>query len=577
MKRILFISALLVSFLSEAQVKQKLGTYGVVTRRLKADSAIQIPTFQVGIKDAYAGFDTAQLMYKPVDSSVYVHTGFQWQRLARAAEIGTGYTFDNGLLQSGSTVGLGGTFLTNRSINAKNKIFTIDSLNSLNLFSRGTGADTGLFKIQINRATEAIFLEYSEPAGGKYAKIDLGYDDPTNVYIINEIRRGGVSLSSTIMECSDSSWLVNANKVTIFTDSTISTAGIVIPRIKTIPSATNMQVVYRDSTTGYLYRGAATGGGYTNLTQFVAQTAWRGFYSDGSGDVQEQAFGTSGKVWTSNGTTAAPTWETPSAGGTPAGNFGNLQINRNGAFVTPGSDSLDFESATGLTAIGGFRTGGSFGGVAQRIYDNASDLTISAYYATQFIANANGSWKVGSVNASDLGGFFATGTFYTNYTTILGQAGAGWNVGVGVGVPTGKLHIAASATGAGTGSIKINEGSRQTTGENGTINYVANNLEFTEGAGPTVYILAKTLTATATLDFGSTLAGTSTDLTVTVTGAADGQSVSLGVPNGSTLANGVFTAWVSASNTVTVRFSNNSLAATLDPASGTFRTSVIVY
>lgn len=82
------------------------------------------------------------------------------------------------------------------------------------------------------------------------------------------------------------------------------------------------------------------------------------------------------------------------------------------------------------------------------------------------------------------------------------------------------------------------------------------------------------LTATTTLDFGSTVAGTSTDLTLTVTGAADGDPVSIGIPNGSTLSNGVFTAWVSAANTITIRFSNNSLAATLDPASGTFRATV---
>lgn len=38
------------------------------------------------------------------------------------------------------------------------------------------------------------------------------------------------------------------------------------------------------------------------------------------------------------------TWQAATGGsGTPAGNFGNLQINRNGAFATPGSDSLDFD------------------------------------------------------------------------------------------------------------------------------------------------------------------------------------------------------------------------------------------
>jgi hypothetical protein len=59
---------------------------------------------------------------------------------------------------------------------------------------------------------------------------------------------------------------------------------------------------------------ALGGGGYTNLTSFVAQTAWRIFYSDGSGDVQELALGTSGQVLTSNGTTSAPSFEDAAGG-----------------------------------------------------------------------------------------------------------------------------------------------------------------------------------------------------------------------------------------------------------------------
>jgi hypothetical protein len=37
-----------------------------------------------------------------------------------------------------------------------------------------------------------------------------------------------------------------------------------------------------------------------------------------------------------------------SAGGTPAGNYGNIQINRNGAFATPASDSLGYTTGSGL-------------------------------------------------------------------------------------------------------------------------------------------------------------------------------------------------------------------------------------
>jgi hypothetical protein len=80
---------------------------------------------------------------------------------------------------------------------------------------------------------------------------------------------------------------------------------------------------------------------------------------------------------------------------------------------------------------------------------------------------------------------------------------------------------------------------------------------------------------TATLNFPSTAAGASSDLTITITGAALNDVVIVGVPNGSTVATGCFTGWVSASNTVTVRFSNTDVLSALDPASGTFRATII--
>ena len=83
-----------------------------------------------------------------------------------------------------------------------------------------------------------------------------------------------------------------------------------------------------------------------------------------------------------------------------------------------------------------------------------------------------------------------------------------------------------------------------------------------------------TAITTATLDFGSTAAGTVSDLTVTVTGAAVGDIVTIGVPHGSVPAAGTFFAWVSATNTVTVRYSNNALVTAYDPASGSFKVRV---
>jgi len=52
-----------------------------------------------------------------------------------------------------------------------------------------------------------------------------------------------------------------------------------------------------------------------DLDTLAGSTPWMGFYRDGSGVMQEQPFGTAGYVWTSNGPTAAPTWQPASSGG----------------------------------------------------------------------------------------------------------------------------------------------------------------------------------------------------------------------------------------------------------------------
>jgi hypothetical protein len=93
------------------------------------------------------------------------------------------------------------------------------------------------------------------------------------------------------------------------------------------------------------------------------------------------------------------------------------------------------------------------------------------------------------------------------------------------------------------------------------------------GAGAKV---RQILSASATLDFPNTLAQTSQDLTITVAGAADGDPVFVGAPNGSVNANTCFTAWVSAANVCTVRHNNYSAVA-VDPASGVFRVCVFKF
>lgn len=83
---------------------------------------------------------------------------------------------------------------------------------------------------------------------------------------------------------------------------------------------------------------------------------------------------------------------------------------------------------------------------------------------------------------------------------------------------------------------------------------------------------AATLSASATLDFPNTSNGSESDLTITVTGAADGDVVALGVPSASAT-EGSYHAFVSSANTVTVRFVNHK-GSSVNPASGTFKVLV---
>lgn len=145
-------------------------------------------------------------------------------------------------------------------------------------------------------------------------------------------------------------------------------------------------------------------------------------------------------------------------------------------------------------------------------------------------------------------------------------------IGLGTSAATARLHLPAGTTTASSGPLKFTEGVNPTSAEDGLVNYVANNLTFTETT--TVHIIPKTLVATATLNFDLTALNYQ-DLTITVTGAADGDVVAIGAPNGAVVADVTYFGWVSGANTVTVRCSRVGGGGAADPASGTFRATVI--
>lgn len=82
-----------------------------------------------------------------------------------------------------------------------------------------------------------------------------------------------------------------------------------------------------------------------------------------------------------------------------------------------------------------------------------------------------------------------------------------------------------------------------------------------------------TISLSSTLNFPSINPDEAGDLTVSVTGAEDGNPVLIGAPNSVASSMVTISAWVSATNTVTVRVSNFGVTP-VDPPSASFRVIV---
>jgi len=253
------------------------------------------------------------------------------------------------------------------------------------------------------------------------------------------------------------------------------------------------------------------------------------------------------------------------------------ESNSNQTTLTIGSGDVRMNVAGVYDIYGGnvmnFRYGGGssyrYTLTAANIY-GTSDIILQGVPAASTGFDVFESVSAAGIALSTQGGSFPI-VFATNRAEKMRLSGTG-NLGIGTNNPTAVLHLKAGTATPNTAPLKFTAGTNLPTPEDGAIEY--DGTDYYATVSTTRYILNKGLSGSATLDFPSTNAQTNSDLTITVTGAADGDMVVLGVPNGSTLTNSSFTAWVSATNTVTVRFNNYSSGA-LDPASGTFKVRVI--
>jgi len=280
------------------------------------------------------------------------------------------------------------------------------------------------------------------------------------------------------------------------------------------------------------------------------------------------------------------TWVTPTAGVTTMAAIGATP-NANGASIS--GSTLTLQPANG--SFGGVVTTGTQTFAGKKTIDAGSTVAPQLY-----VTSSAASTRAGINNATNTGfGLYIGGTIkYSNavvdvygssnpeyliYNDAISAApfcidGNTNNIFIGNSTTqaTAYLHIKAGTASANTAPLKFTAGTNLTTAVAGAMEYDGTNLFFSPST--TRHTVACYLAGSATLNFGNTAAQSSADLTITVTGAADQDPVILGVANGSTLANSDFTAWVSAANTVTVRFNNYSAGAQ-DPASGTFKVKVI--
>ena len=102
----------------------------------------------------------------------------------------------------------------------------------------------------------------------------------------------------------------------------------------------------------YIPKGALVEVG-ENVT-LLDGTANRSLYVDGSGDVQEQAWGTSGQVYTANGSSSVPTWQDAAGGGmlkTASGGYFLIPAGpAAGTTVTSSTSANTYGSWTQMTA-----------------------------------------------------------------------------------------------------------------------------------------------------------------------------------------------------------------------------------
>lgn len=255
-----------------------------------------------------------------------------------------------------------------------------------------------------------------------------------------------------------------------------------------------------------------------------------------------------------------------------------LQNNKTGNDNTAvGVNALQLTTVGTSTAIGRSALGGNTTGLRGTANGTYSLLTNTTGNSNTGIGYSAGDGPITGSNNIYIG--YYSGRWYATTSTVNTTPNQSIFIGdstkAAADNQTNQIVIGHNAVGNGSNTATIGKGLTATYLQGKITN------DSLAGTGTRIVTASSTgvlgsqafLTASATLDFPSTGGGSSSDLTVTVTGAADGDVVSIGVPNGSVPGTSGYFAWVSAADTVTIRFANQS-GSSADPASGIFKVLV---
>jgi hypothetical protein len=237
--------------------------------------------------------------------------------------------------------------------------------------------------------------------------------------------------------------------------------------------------------------------------------------------------------------------------------YTGTSLNKTSVYIADG-----YAAASGAGTMNSLFIGGTFN------QTSTASGTIKGLVVNPTLTSIKGAYRAIEIGANNslAKGIYQTGSSTTN--NFVGKTSFGATT-----APTSLVTLAAGTASANTAPLKFTSGTNLTTPENGAVEYDGTNYYATSGG--VRYTLAKVLTGSSILDFGATGPGAASNLTVTVTGAAAGDVVSVGVDYSTVaVANGSFTGYVSAADTVTIRYTNNDLTTEYNPASATFKVTV---